>query len=635
LNELFTVQFVLPSTATAGLSVIKITANANTLLKAQAQASTSPSAPAGAAATVAFDAYYQDEHVIAEQGAVEITYPPNLAVAGQPAHVSLVETGPDGQPRGGAVVAVWISFEAADSDGHWPPVNPCGDANTAAPGSSHCCRIVHDLPINDTANGCTIGVSSWDCSSDSVSFDSSKNTRVWEQGQPVTAINYRAPLAATVATAAMADGKPLFLHLDDTADLGEVISNSYARHPVVDSPACQRLCSSLKQNPKLDLFGNANAAECKLSGLPTFWAADGYGPITVRGYGRVNGQMMMRNMMFKGKPVWEDPGNGILNGYGAVVDGFATVADAEPHTRWRIQSGLVELSTAATSSRFAVDVSGISVAWGPKRGDGAVRLQFPRVPLDGGKSVATSNVAAKLYDVKTPGTWVGASDGPRVTADTSWVGFCYLHHADDNLKIDSSLAVYKSITLIQGNIGSAIELGTYGIGLRDNAVHHTTVTGIYVHRIAQTDGQDDSIGSLLGSRTCPWGISLRNISVVDVYVPSVGGHNKVNALINLGALGPPTQKFVKYSNLDRWFFCSNPWWLDKETIISSGEAVSMEGITLTGWKVELVPAAKSLLYNFNVNATTTFSGFAFEDEQGRHSVPFLSNLSGVYPLFYR
>jgi hypothetical protein len=37
-----------------------------------------------------------------------------------------------------------------------------------------------------------------------------------------------------------------------------------------------------------------------------------------------------------------------------------------------------------------------------------------------------SNVAARLRDVKTPGTWVGASDGPRVTADGSELSFLYL-----------------------------------------------------------------------------------------------------------------------------------------------------------------------------------------------------------------
>ena len=55
------------------------------------------------------------------------------------------------------------------------------------------------------------------------------------------------------------------------------------------------------------------------------------------------------------------------------------------------------------------------MAGGPVRGDGAVRLQFPRVPLDGGHAVEDSNRPVRLVDVKTPGTWLGASDGPRVT----------------------------------------------------------------------------------------------------------------------------------------------------------------------------------------------------------------------------
>ena len=40
---------------------------------------------------------------------------------------------------------------------------------------------------------------------------------------------------------------------------------------------------------------------------------------------------------------------------------------------------------APNAISYAVDVSEITVAWGTKRGDGAIRLQFPRVPLDGGE----------------------------------------------------------------------------------------------------------------------------------------------------------------------------------------------------------------------------------------------------------
>lgn len=42
---------------------------------------------------------------------------------------------------------------------------------------------------------------------------------------------------------------------------------------------------------------------------------------------------------------------------------------------------------------------------------------------------------------------------------------------------------YEKITLLQGNIGSAIELGTYGIGIRENRVEHSVMDGVFIHRI--------------------------------------------------------------------------------------------------------------------------------------------------------
>ena len=135
------------------------------------------------------------------------------------------------------------------------------------------------------------------------------------------------------------------------------------------------------------------------------------------------------------------------------------------------------------------------------RGDGAIRLQFERVPLGGKHSPADTNKPVRLRDVKTPGTWAGASDGPRVTADSSSLEFLYLHHSDDNLKIDSTNSTYRNIVLLQGNIGSAIELGTYGIGIRGNSVQNTVADGIFTHRITQQTSQEDNIGSFLGSRT--------------------------------------------------------------------------------------------------------------------------------------
>ena len=40
--------------------------------------------------------------------------------------------------------------------------------------------------------------------------------------------------------------------------------------------------------------------------------------------------------------------------------------------------------------------------------------------------------------------------------------------------------------------------------------------------------QEDSLGSLLGSRTCPVGVALNNLTLVNVVVPSVSGVNQVS-----------------------------------------------------------------------------------------------------------
>eukprot|EP00729_Bicosta_minor_P019520 gene19520-30336_t len=241
----------------------------------------------------------------------------------------------------------------------------------------------------------------------------------------------------------MADNTPVLIHFEPGAVLPYPLSNSYAEHIVLDSRACRKLCNKINSNPTtINLYTDADAAECTLAAAPAFKAVHGYGPITVNGFGIVDGKAMMQAFKFQDKIVWPAQDTLPLNGYGNAVNSFKTIANAEAHTRWRISSGLLELSSGAAPTAmfpFAVDVSEVTVGWGAKRGDGAVRLQFNRVPLGGiSDKPESNNQPARLYDVKTPGTWVGASDGPRVTADGSELGYLYLHHSDDNLKIDST-----------------------------------------------------------------------------------------------------------------------------------------------------------------------------------------------------
>ena len=598
-DALSTVQFVVPAATAATAAFVRVTASAQP----------------------AFSALHGAYLSTTANGSLSLPYPPPDAVAGDPLHASLLKGVVPSSGDASALMALFVSFEQQPS----------------APKAGHVLRVQTDadLPGGGEPSGAV-----WRC----VAAGGAR----WEDDPTlaVASINFLAPLAANTT---YADGQPLMLLLSDDADLGVPLSNSYAAHAVIDSSGCRALCAAITANATLDLFGNEDAAACALRAPPAFKAAGGYGPITVSGYGRVNGQTMMRRFLFKGVPVWSaaakggagGPGGGVLNGYGSVVSTFKTIADAEPHSRWRVMSGLLELSSSAPPTKahpYAVDIRGVSVAWGAKRGDGSLRLQFPRVPLDGAAdTVRSSNRPARLYDVKTPGTWVGASDGPRVTADGSTFAFVYLHHADDNFKVDSSFSNYRHLTLLQGNIGSAIELGTYGIGLRNNGVREARVAHLAIHRITQDPGgQDDQLGSVLGSRTCPWGISLQNISVSNVHVhrlgngQSGGGGNRFSSLWAVGALGAPfgphySPRLKKLSSLDRWFFCSNEWWRgcthggvapDCNAVQQSGVAAIFDGLTFSNWSglAAVDGTSPSFLYNFAENASTTFKNIAFNNE---------------------
>ena len=169
--------------------------------------------------------------------------------------------------------------------------------------------------------------------------------------------------------------------------------------------------------------------------------------------------------------------------------------------------------------------------------------------------------------------------------------------------------------MLQGNIGAAIELGTYGIGLRDNEVRNASVAGVYIHRITHRGAQEDGVGSVLGSRTCPWAIRLLNISITDVYIAGGGGSNEVASLFKIGTYGAPSARFAAFSKLDRWTFCSNPWWLDSEHIVSGvgQRAVTLQGLTFANWTVRTKPANESWLYNFHAEADTVIDAIRFFD----------------------
>ena len=582
LTDLHTVQFILPH------ELAKCTAALRLVSKG-----------------ASFDAYHQDELLTSRGGVVVAAYPPKASSAGAPAHLTLFPKGGDGS----SIQAVFVSFRAADD------AYDCSHYD-------HCCVLEGDLPNKGlTTKTCDLHPPAWQCYDDVGT--------VWASGKRVGSVAYNAPLAAS----SMADGGSILIHLSETSDVSVPLSNSYASHPVTHSASCARLCTRLATNPQLSLWGDVDANGCTLSGPPRIRAAAGLGALTINGFGRLNGWRMMEAFHFHGVAVSRAPAAGALNGYGSVISGLRSVGEAESHTRWRVMSGLLEMTSASPAVPYAIDVSELTVAWGPKRGDGTVRLNFRRVPLDGGESHAASNRPVRLVDVKTPGTWVDASDGPRVTADGSHMAHLFLQAADDNVKIDSSHSTLEHLTLVQGNVGAAIELGTYGIGLRGETVRQARASGVYVHRITQSGAMDDSLGSLLGSRTCPWGVTLEDIAINGVYVPAAPG-NRLTSLVKLGTLGAPDPRFANSTNLDRWFFCSNRWWRtagdDNQTVQRglTSTAARFINVTTARWQVDVVPTGKSWLYNFHPNARTLFEHLdingvvieALDDLVGVHEV---------------
>merc|ERR1712232_21343 len=140
-------------------------------------------------------------------------------------------------------------------------------------------------------------------------------------------------------------------------------------------------------------------------------------------------------------------------------------------------------------------------------------------------------------DVKTPGTWMDAADGPNLQGDGSVVRHAYLHHADDVVKISASNVQFNRITVLLGNVGSAIELGNYGVGLRNNNILNSVVSGVFIHRVIHSGGGYDGYGGIFGTRTCPKDVNFRGITVSDVFIPEVGNANTVDQVFAIGSLG--------------------------------------------------------------------------------------------------
>lgn len=270
-------------------------------------------------------------------------------------------------------------------------------------------------------------------------------------------------------------------------------------------------------------------------------------------------------------------GSGRINGYsllseaypGKYFNGRPEVYPQTPVERaeYRVNSGLIELSSSYDDGNNgpAIDIAGITVGFSPKRGDSSVLLNNQYLPmlsladailLANDKPTAIQRSAndypVQVFDFKMVGNWVDAADGLEVQGRNSYLGYTYLHIADDSMKVSANELNYEQTTVLQGDVqtGGLINIGSYGTSRP--IPNGANVDGVYAHRITHKPGNCDCTGAdcntsvgfcgaaLIASPTCQYGNNLSNVSVTNLRVNELGDNggtfrsSSVNKPFNIG-----------------------------------------------------------------------------------------------------
>ena len=213
---------------------------------------------------------------------------------------------------------------------------------------------------------------------------------------------------------------------------------------------------------------------------------------------------------------------------------------------------------------WAIDVSGISVKYPPRRAQGTVALNAftPSVNWwDGSEKTGdrlwmaqlgnaiynsetgnyqTNPLGTELQTRKTGrvhawdnqiiGGWVDASDGIETLAPGSDLRRNVLHVNDDALKVMAPGQTFGQNLIHQGYVGSAINLSGYGFS--NGPVTGCRIYDTYVHRITQLTSfpgkpPEDIIGGLISNRTMfsralsnELGKGIFGVQIKNLFVPS-------------------------------------------------------------------------------------------------------------------
>ena len=168
----------------------------------------------------------------------------------------------------------------------------------------------------------------------------------------------------------------------------------------------------------------------------------------------------------------------IVTGFGR-LDTSVTTADypgnkSQQNGKYKVDTGQLIVNSSAPDD-FSIDVSGVTISNSPSRNDSAVKLNTVR-SCDG----TATNRSVKVFDVKRV-VWNGASDAYEV-GEGSLVGNSWILSADDAIKVSAKSQRFQDITVLQGNSGGVVNIGSYGYNY---GTAGSSVDGVYVPRIIQ------------------------------------------------------------------------------------------------------------------------------------------------------
>lgn len=316
------------------------------------------------------------------------------------------------------------------------------------------------------------------------------------------------------------------IYLAEDLSLNIPISSAYVDLKVASGSNVQDCVAAIA---KLNA-GETPDTNCQTDNIGV-WTLETDTQFVVNGFGRINGFSVLESL--------DDPNDRIYSPSSA-----SAIGNFDAYARFVINSALIALSSGSTVSP-SIKVENITTAWTAKRGQGAAELNSAYYPVQsgnsGGADYEANNKEVNVFDYKQAGSWLGESDGPEMMGADSKMDYAYLHICDDAIKVSAPGVQVSQATVLKGNSGGVVNLGSYGL---NRGVSGSQVSGAWAHRITHKKSRpsnDPGMGVVI-SRTCPVASigsltnsgSLSDSGISNVYVPFLPGDvNSMDAPIRL------------------------------------------------------------------------------------------------------